>query len=63
LLKKESTEEAGDEGLTNSSDPNIEAIAEDLAESNPEMEEKLMDGPAEESGGLVGACIVTAKTF
>lgn len=49
--------------MTNSSDPAVEAIAEDLAEKNPEMEEKLMDGPAEELGGDLSACITAAKAF
>lgn len=62
LLAKESTEEGGEQ-LTNSSDPSVEAIAEELAESNPEMEEKLMDGPAEEMGGDLSACITAAKAF
>lgn len=48
LMEKESTE--GEDSLTNSSDASIEAIAEDLAEKNPEMEEKLMDDPAEDAG-------------
>jgi len=54
---------AGEEALTNSSDPDIEAIAEDLAETNPEKEEELMDGPAEDVGSDYAACISPAKHF
>lgn len=50
-MEKESTSTSAEsESLTNSSDSGIEAIAEDLAEKNPEMEEKLMDDPAEDVG-------------
>lgn len=60
-MKSSSSE--GESSLTNSSDAAIEGIAEDLAEKNPEMEEKLMDDPAEDVGSEYSACIVPAKSF